>query len=114
MPKIASSPVSQDLPSTHSFDFYYSRFKRARSADTLQIMYEGAIAKAINDLGTQGSFQAQIQIERALDRRQQEFDTLAGTQIKANHAIKHCQLAPQEYDPASEMRRLLAELPPSY
>jgi hypothetical protein len=87
------------------------RFKRAKSEDTLDTMYQGAIRKANSNLKGQDLFQAQISIERALNQCQQDFDTShLGMTRKANHAVKQAQEPFKNYNPEDEMRRLLSSI----
>lgn len=94
-----------------SYENMLLRFKRAKSEDTLDIMYRGAIKKANENLQGKELFQAQIAIERALDQCQQDFDTsLLGMARKANHALKQAQEPCKQYSPEDELRRLLSGL----
>jgi hypothetical protein len=87
-----------------------ARFKRAKSEDTLDTMYRGAIRKASENLQGKDLFQAQVAIERALNQCQQDFDTsLLGITRKANHALKS-QEPCKQYNPEDELRRLLSDL----
>jgi hypothetical protein len=95
----------------YSYENMLTRFKRAKSEDTLDTMYRGAIYKANGNLQGNDLFQAQIAIERALNQCQQDFDTsLLGMTRKANHALKQTDDPYQQYNPEDEMRRLLADL----
>jgi len=93
-----------------SYDCMLTRFKRAKSEDTLDAMYRGAVRKANENLQGKDLFQAQVAIERALNQCQQDFDTsLLGMTRKANHALKSqepCKL----YNPEDELRRMLSDL----
>ena len=90
-----------------SYDCMLTRFKRAKSEDTLDAMYRGAVRKANDTLHGGELFQAQIAIERALNQCQQDFDTsLLGITRKANHALKS-QEPCKKYSPEDELRRLL-------
>ncbi len=94
----------------YSYENMLVRFKRAKSEDTLDTMYRGAVNRANANLQGNELFQAQIAIERALDKCQQDFDTSQhGMARKANHALKQAQSCKQ-YSPEDEMRRLLADL----
>ncbi|WP_309266775.1 hypothetical protein [Aeromonas salmonicida] len=92
------------------YDDLVSRFKRAKSEDTLDVMYTGALYKAGKQLAGKPLVMAHIAIERALDRCQQDFDnTHLGLSRKINHTLKNQELAKQ-YDPEEEMRRLLSNM----
>lgn len=110
--KRAIPPVTPtNSPATHSFDYYYFRFKRAKCENTLDIMYEGAVEKAsvLPDTATRNT--ALINIERALDRCQQDFDTTThGIARKAAHAIKESAQSSKPYDPIEEMAKMLATM----
>lgn len=94
-----------------SYENMLLRFKRAKSEDTLETMYRGAVKKAHENLEGRELFQAQIAIERALDKCQQDFDTsLLGMTRKANHALKQAQEPCKQYSPEDELRRLLSGL----
>ena len=94
-----------------SYDSILLRFKRAKSEDTLDTMYRGAIKKANENLQGRELFQAQVAIEQALDQCQQDFDTsLLGMTRKANHALKQAQEPCKQYSPEDELRRLLSGL----
>ena len=72
-------------------------------------MYNGAVAKAsvLPDYATRTK--ALINIERALDRCQQDFDTtMQGIARKVTHSIKESEKSLQPYDPVEEMARMLA------
>jgi len=87
-----------------------SRFKRAKSEDTLELMYKGALKKSEKLLTGKALVIAQIAIERALDRCQQDFDnTYLGLTRKINHKLKTQESAPK-YDPEAEMSRLLSDI----
>lgn len=87
------------------------RFKRAKSEETLDTMYRGAIKKANDNLEGKELFQAHIAIERALDQCQQDFDTSRlGMARKANHTLKQALEPSKKYNPEDEMRRLLSEM----
>lgn len=108
--KRATPPAaSTNAPAPNSFDYFYYRFKRAKCEKTLDIMYEGAVEKAsvLPDTATRNS--ALINIERALDRCQQDFDTTThGIARKAAHAIKESEQSSKPYDPIEEMAKMLA------
>ena len=90
-----------------SYDSMLARFKRAKSENTLDTMYRGALKKANENLQGKDLFQAQVAIERALNQCQQDFDTsLHGMTRKANHALKS-QEPCKKYSPEDELRRLL-------
>jgi len=92
------------------YDDLVSRFKRAKSEDTLDIMYKGALYKAEKLLTGKALVMAHIAIERALDRCQQDFDsTHNGLSRKINHTLKKQEPA-KKYDPEEEMRRLLSDM----
>lgn len=98
----------------NSISFEYedllSRFKRAKSEDTLDLMYKGVLNKADKQLTGKNLISAHIAIERALDRCQQDFDnTHIGLSRKINHTLK-TQDASKRYDPEEEMRRLLSDM----
>jgi hypothetical protein len=94
-----------------SYEGILVRFKRAKSEDTLDVMYRGAVKKAHSNLEGKELFQAQIAIERALDQCQQDFDTsLLGMARKANHTLKQAQEPCKQYSPEDELRRLLSGL----
>ncbi|ATP11210.1 hypothetical protein CF134_17680 [Aeromonas salmonicida] len=95
-----------------SYESMLTRFKRAKSEDTLDTMYRGAIKKANENLqGGRELFQAQIAIERALNQCQQDFDTsLHGMTRKTNYALKLAQEPCKQYSPEDELRRLLSGL----
>ena len=79
----------KDNENFFSYESVLARFKRAKSEDTLDTMYRGAIRKANENLQGKDLFQAQVAIERALNQCQQDFDTsLLGITRKANHALK--------------------------
>lgn len=97
----------KDNENFFSYESVLARFKRARSEDTLDAMYRGAVRKANDTLHGGELFQAQIAIERALNQCQQDFDTsLLGITRKANHALKS-QEPCKKYSPEDELRRLL-------
>lgn len=87
------------------------RFKRAKSEDTLDTMYKGAIKKSNDILQGNELFLAQVAIERALDRCQQDFDSshISMTR-KINHILKKAQEPCKQYSPEDEMRRLLSNM----
>ncbi len=92
------------------YDDLVSRFKRAKSEDTLEVMYKGALYKAEKLLTGKPLVMAHIAIERALDRCQQDFDnTHNGLSRKINHTLKNQDPAKQ-YNPEEEMRRLLSDM----
>lgn len=94
-----------------SYESILVRFKRAKSEDTLDTMYQGAVKKANEKLEGRELLQAEIAIERALNQCQQDFDTsLLGMARKANHALKQAQEPCRHYSPEDEMRRLLSAL----
>ncbi|MCF5860068.1 hypothetical protein [Aeromonas veronii] len=95
-----------------SFEYEHlvGKFKRARSEDTLNVMYAGALNKAGKLLTGKILVMAHIAIERALNRCQQDFDnTHLGLSRKINHTIK-TQESAKSYDPEEEMRRLLSDI----
>lgn len=90
------------------YDDLVIRFKRAKSEDTLEGMYKGALNKVEKLLTGKALIMAQIAIERALDRCQQDFDnTHLGLTRKINHTLK-TQESAKKYDPEAEMSRLLS------
>lgn len=92
------------------YDYLVSRFKRAKTEDTLDIMYKGALYKAEKQLTGKALTMAHIAIERALDRCQQDFDnTHNGLSRKINHILKNQEPAKQ-YNPEEEMRRLFSDM----
>lgn len=94
-----------------SYESMLVRFKRAKSEDTLDTMYRGAVRKANGNLQGRELLQAQIAIERALNQCQQDFDTSpVGMTRKANHALKQAQEPCKHYNPEDEMRRLLSSM----
>lgn len=94
-----------------SYENMLLRFKRAKSEDTLNIMYQGAVKKVHDNLEGRQLFQAQIAIERALDKCQQDFDTSQlGITRKANHSLKQASEPCKQYSPEDELRRLLSGL----
>ena len=94
-----------------SYENMLTRFKRARSEDTLDTMYRGAVYKANSNLQGSDLFLAQIAIERALNQCQQDFDTShTGMTRKVNHAIKQAEEPCKQYNPEEEMRRLLSSM----
>ncbi len=100
----------KDNENLFSYENVLTRFKRAKSEDTLDTMYLGAIRKANENLEGKDLFQAKIAIERALNQCQQDFDTsLLGMTRKANHALKS-QEPCKKYSPEDELRRLLIDL----
>ena len=100
----------KDNENLFSYESVLTRFKRAKSEDTLDAMYRGAIRKANENLQGGELFQAQIAIERALNQCQQNFDTsLLGMTRKANHALKS-QEPSKQYNPEDELRRMLSDL----
>lgn len=105
MLKTSNIPNKQ-LPQTA--DDYETLFKRAKSEKTLDIMYEGALNNARNNLTGQAQTQALINIEVALDRCQQAFDTTQfGATRKINHSIKSAPTS-SNYDPLEELRKALS------
>ncbi|MDE8812321.1 MULTISPECIES: hypothetical protein [Aeromonas] len=93
-----------------SYENMLTRFKRAKSEDTLDTMYRGAVKKATDHLQGRELFHAQIAIGKALNQCQQDFDTsLHGMTRKVNHALKQAEPCKQ-YNPEDEMRRLLSDL----
>ncbi|HDT5864728.1 hypothetical protein ACK3YN_14070 [Aeromonas caviae] len=92
------------------YDDLVIRFKRAKSEDTLDLMYKGALKKTEKLLTGKALVMAQIAIERALDRCQQDFDnTHLGLTRKIDHTLKTQNLA-KKYDPEEEIRRLLSDI----
>ncbi|WP_139443750.1 hypothetical protein [Aeromonas veronii] len=92
------------------YDDLVGRFQRAKSEDTLDVMYKGALYKAEKLLTGKALLMAHIAIERALDRCQQDFDnTHNGLSRKINHTLKNQDPAKQ-YNPEEEMRRLLSDM----
>ena len=90
------------------YDDLVMRFKRAKSEETLEVMYKGALNKVEKLLTGKALAMAQISIERALDRCQQDFDnTHLGLTRKINHTLK-TQESTKKYDPEAEMSRLLS------
>ncbi len=114
--KTSTSTINKKIPakpeSTMSFEYddLVSRFKRAKSEDTLDTMYKGVLYKASKLLTGKAMVMAHIAIERALDRCQQDFDnTHLGLSRKINHSLK-AQEPAKRYDPEEEMRRLLSDM----
>ncbi|WP_309266219.1 hypothetical protein [Aeromonas salmonicida] len=104
------SPVAPENSMSFEYDDLVSRFKRAKSEDTLDTMYKGALYKASQQFTGKAIVMAHIAIERALDRCQQDFDnTHLGLSRKINHTLKTQEPAKQ-YDPEEEMRRLLSDM----
>ena len=104
------TPAAPASAMSFEFDDLVSRFKRAKSEDTLDTMYKGALYKASKQLTGKAIVMAHIAIERALDRCQQDFDnTHLGLSRKINHTLKTQEPAKQ-YDPEEEMRRLLSDM----
>lgn len=104
--------VLLDKKSKMSFEFddLVIRFKRAKSEETLVLMYKGALKKVDKLLTGKALVMAQITIERALDRCQQDFDnTHLGFTRKINHTLK-LQDSVKKYDPEEEMSRLLSHI----
>ncbi|MNE18554.1 hypothetical protein [Aeromonas veronii] len=94
-----------------TYENMLTRFKRAKSEDTLDTMYKGAIKKSNNILQGNELFLAQIAIERALDRCQQDFDSLHISMTrKINHIVKKAEAPCKQYNPEDEMRRLLSNM----
>lgn len=90
------------------YDDLVIRFKRAKSEETLEVMYKGALNKVEKLLTGKALVMAQIAIERALDRCQQDFDnTHLGLTRKINHTLK-TQDSAKKYNPEEEMSRLLS------
>ncbi|QJT36977.1 hypothetical protein E4188_22430 (plasmid) [Aeromonas media] len=109
MKRTIATPAQIHNPAQYSFDYYYYRFKRAKCEDTLDIMYKGAVEKAsvLPDQATRTT--ALINIERALDRCQQDFDTTAqGIARKVTHSIKKSEESLKPYDPVEEMAKMLS------
>lgn len=109
MKRTTTTPAQTNSPDQYSFDYYYYRLKRAKCEDTLDIMYKGAVEKAsvLPDPTTRTT--ALINIERALDRCQQDFDTTAqGIARKVTHAIRESEKSSKPYDPIEEMAKMLA------
>jgi hypothetical protein len=101
--------IDIDYVQFFSYDNILLRFKRAKSEDTLDTMYRGAVKKAHENLQGKELYLAQIAIERALDKCQQDFDTsLLGMTRKANHALRQAQEPSKQYSPEDELRRLLS------
>ncbi|BCM75679.1 hypothetical protein KAM329D_13770 [Aeromonas caviae] len=100
--------ISPENIISFEYDDLVSRFKRAKSEDTLDLMYKGALKKTEKLLTGKALVMAQIAIERALDRCQQDFDnTHLGLTRKINHTLK-TQESTKKYDPEAEMSRLLS------
>lgn len=94
-----------------SYENILFRFKRAKSEDTLDLMYRGAVKNVHEKLQGKELYLAQIAIERALNQCQQDFDTsLLGIARKTNHALKQTQDPCKQYNPEDELRRLLSNL----
>ena len=101
----------KDNENFFSYESILSRFKRAKSEQTLDTMYLGAARKANENLQGRELFQAQLAIERALDKCQQTFDTsLLGMTRKTEHALRQAQEPCKQYNPEDELRRLLSSL----
>ncbi|MFQ2133274.1 hypothetical protein ACK34S_12290 [Aeromonas hydrophila] len=102
--------ASPENAMSFEYDDLVSRFKRAKSEDTLDTMYKGALYKADKQLTGKAMVMAHIAIERALDRCQQDFDnTHIGLSRKIHHTLKN-QEPVKQYDPEEEMRRLLSDM----
>jgi len=105
-----STSATPEMTMSFEYDELVSRFKRAKSEDTLDTMYKGALFKAGKQLTGKALTMAHIAIERALDRCQQDFDkTHIGLTRKVNHTLKN-QEPTKQYDPEEEMRRLFSDL----
>ncbi len=97
----------KDNENFFSYESVLARFKRAKSEDTLDTMYKGAVRKATENLQGKELFLAQIAIEKALNECQQFFDTSQiGMNRKVDHALKQAEPC-QPYNPEDELRRLL-------
>lgn len=95
---------------SQSVDEYESRFKRAKSEDTLDVMYQGACNNAKLNFSDKELTRELINIEVALDRCQQAFDTTQiGLKRKIDHQIKQKPESSQ-YNPAEEMRKMLSSM----
>lgn len=94
-----------------SYESMLIRFKRAKSESTLNTMYQGATRKAIDNLQDKELLLAQIAIERALDRCQQDFDvSLLGMTRKTNHTLKQAEAPCKPRNPEDEIGRLLRDM----
>lgn len=105
--------MTKNIDDTHYFTYesILLRFKRAKSEDTLDTMYKGAIKKSNDMLQGNELFLARIAIERALDRCQQDFDSLHISMTKKfNHLVKKAETPCKPYNPEDEMRRLLSNM----
>lgn len=103
----AASPEEISIIS-FEYDDLVIRFKRAKSEETLDIMYKSVLRKVEKILTGKDLLMAQIAMERALDRCQQDFDnTHLGFTRKINHTLKTKDSA-KKYDPEEEMGRLLS------
>ena len=113
---VVSPPVSEQPDSIDQdvlFDYFYTKFKRARTEETLDLMYKGAVNAAKKKPEGKGRFSALLAIERALDRCQQDFDgTYIGMTRKVNHALKDAaSQSSEKYDPMEQLRILLSANP---
>lgn len=105
-----AAPLGEISVISFKYDDLVIRFKRAKSEDTLELMYKGALKKAEKLLTDKALVMAQIAIERALDRCQQDFDNShLGLTRKINHTLK-TQDSANKYDPEEEMSRLLSDI----
>ena len=95
----------------HSVEHYYHLFRRSHCDDTLTVMYNGSVSKAKNSLSGRALTLALIDIERALDRRQQDFDgVLREKNFKLHKDAPPSSSSSQPYDPEREMAKLLSSL----
>ncbi|MNJ14623.1 hypothetical protein D3C77_88530 [compost metagenome] len=102
--------VTSDNRMSFEYDDLVIRFKRAKSEETLDIMYAGALSKADKQLTGKAKVMAHIAIARALDRCQQDFDnTHLGMTRKISHTLK-TQDSTKKYNPEEEMRRLFSDM----
>lgn len=103
------------IPEGHEVGDYYLKFKRATSEDTLDIMYEASIKKAERNFSGSELIRVVCEIERALDRRQTDFDTnervfkqkMDTTRAKGATSFVENNNSSAEYDPEKELRRML-------
>ena len=103
-----SPPSGATYERSFEYDELVIRFKRAKSEETLIIMYNGALKQVEKIRTGKALIMAQIAIERALDRCQQDFDKYhLGLTRKINHTLK-TQESAKKYDPEAEMSRLLS------
>ena len=102
----------EPLPASEfTYDSLCTRFRRAKSEDTLDIMFTGAMNRIARELSGKERFQAEIAAARALDKCQQDFDrTVQGVEGEANHVLKQISTTHRPFNPNDELQRLLSEL----